>query len=244
MPARLKDPSIRRPAKGGIVLGARGLRKRYGRGDSAVEALRGVDMQIREGEIVVIMGPSGCGKTTLLHLLGGIETPDEGEVLLCGEPMPRDERQLAEVHRHIVCFVFQGFGVISSLSARENVEFPLIAAGVAAGERQQRTLAALNDVGLLPWQDHLPDELSGGQRQRVAIARALVPNPLVILADEPTGNLDTTTGHEVLDLLLTSARKRDCAIVMVTHDADAAARADRVLYLRDGLIVTGPEEAL
>ena len=224
-------------AMDGVVLGARGLRKRYGHGESAVEALRGVDVQIQAGETVAVMGPSGCGKTTLLHLLGGIERPDEGEVRLGGELLPRDERRLAEVHRHIVCFVFQGFGLIPSLSARENVEFPLIAAGVPTAERQKRALAALDDVGLLKWQDHLPEELSGGERQRVAIARALVPNPRIILADEPTGNLDIATGEEVLDLLLTSARRRNCAIVMVTHDPDAAARADRTLQLRDGLIV-------
>jgi len=223
--------------RNGPVLEANGLHKRYGRGESAVEALRGVDVRIGEGEVVGIMGPSGCGKTTLLHLLGGIERPDAGEVLVAGQPLPQNEGRLAELHRLTICFVFQGFGLIPSLPARENVEFPLTVAGVPAAERHQRALAALQDVGLAEWQNHLPEELSGGQRQRVAIARALVPRPRIILADEPTGNLDTATGNEVLSLLLNSARRMKSALVMVTHDPTAAARADRVLRLRDGLIV-------
>jgi len=228
---------MRNANRPGVVLEAAGLHKTYGRGDARVEALRGVDIAIRDEEIVAIMGPSGCGKTTLLHVLGGIEPPDSGDVTLAGAPLPRDERQLAIIHRRVMCFVFQGFGLLPSLSARENVEFPLIADGVAAGERHQRALAALADVGLTDWQRHLPEELSGGQRQRVAIARALAPRPRIILADEPTGNLDSSTGEEVLSLLLSSARRSGCAIVMVTHDPGAAARADRTLHLRDGLIV-------
>ncbi len=228
---------MRNANRPGVVWEAAGLHKTYGRGDARVEALRGVDIAIRDEEIVAIMGPSGCGKTTLLHVLGGIEPPDSGDVTLAGAPLPRDERQLAIIHRRVMCFVFQGFGLLPSLSARENVEFPLIADGVAAGERHQRALAALADVGLTDWQRHLPEELSGGQRQRVAIARALAPRPRIILADEPTGNLDSSTGEEVLSLLLSSARRSGCAIVMVTHDPGAAARADRTLHLRDGLIV-------
>ena len=224
------------------VLAATGLRKRYGHGEGAVDALRGVDIEIRAGEVVAVMGPSGCGKTTLLHLLGGIEPADAGEITIDGTVVSRDERRLADLHRRTVTFVFQGFGLIPSLSARENVEFPLVAAGVPAGERHKAALAALADVGLIEWQHHLPEEMSGGQRQRVAIARALVPNPRVILADEPTGNLDVATGEEVLDLLVTSARRRRCALVMVTHDPDAGARADRILTLRDGLLVSGGED--
>ena len=225
-----------------IVIEGRALRKRYGRGGSAVEALRGVDLAVGAGEVVAVMGPSGCGKTTLLHVLGGIEPADGGEVLIAGTPLPRDERQLAVLHRSTVCFVFQGFGLIPSLSARENVEFPLIAASVRNAERHERALEALDRVGLGDWQNHLPEELSGGQRQRVAIARALVPEPRVILADEPTGNLDVATGEEVLDLLVTSARLQRCALVMVTHDPDAASRADRILRLRDGLLAAAAEE--
>ena len=232
---------MRNVTRPGVVLEAAGLSKAYGRGDTRVEALRSVDISVKDGELVAIMGPSGCGKTTLLHVLGGIEPPDTGEVTLAGAPLPRDEGRLAVMHRRVMCFVFQGFGLLPSLSARENVEFPLIADGVPAAEREQRALAALADVGLTDWQRHLPEELSGGQRQRVAIARALVPLPRVILADEPTGNLDSNTGEEVLELLLSSARRSGCAIVMVTHDPGAAARADRTLYLRDGLIVE-PEE--
>ena len=228
---------MRNATRPGVVLEGAGLRKTYGRGETRVEALRGVDVSIREGEIVAIMGPSGCGKTTLLHVLGGIEPPDSGDITLAGAALPRDERQLAIIHRRVMCFVFQGFGLLPSLSARENVEFPLVADGVPAAERGRRALAALADVGLTEWQRHLPEELSGGQRQRVAIARALAPMPRVILADEPTGNLDSSTGEEVLDLLLSSARRSGCAIVMVTHDPGAAARADRTLYLRDGIIV-------
>jgi putative ABC transport system ATP-binding protein len=243
MPATVEEPTKHSATRNGAVLEAAGLTKRYGRGGNAVEALRGVDVRINDGEVVAIMGPSGCGKTTLLHLLGGIERPDAGEVLLAGEPLPRDERRLAELHRHAVCFVFQGFGLIPSLPARENVEFPLTVAGVPAAERHQRALAALRDVDLLDWQNHLPEELSGGQRQRVAIARALVPKPRIILADEPTGNLDTATGNDILHLLLDAARRMGSAIVMVTHDPAAAARADRVLLLRDGLIVENMERA-
>ncbi|MDE3096755.1 MAG: ABC transporter ATP-binding protein [Chloroflexota bacterium] len=227
---------------GRAVLAATGLRKRYGRGDGAVDALRGVDLEIRGGEIVAVMGPSGCGKTTLLHVLGGIEPADAGEISIDGTVVSRDERRLAGLHRRTVTFVFQGFGLIPSLSARENVEFPLVAAGVPAGERHRSSLAALADVGLVEWQHHLPEEMSGGQRQRVAIARALVPNPRLILADEPTGNLDVATGEEVLDLLITSARRRRCALVMVTHDPDAGARADRILSLRDGVLVNHTED--
>ena len=227
---------MRNATRPGVVLEAVGLRKTYGRGETRVEALRGVDISVRDGEIVAIMGPSGCGKTTLLHVLGGIELPDSGDVTLAGAPLPKDDRRLAIIHRRVMCFVFQGFGLLPSLSARENVEFPLITDGVPAAEREQRALAALADVGLTEWQRHLPEELSGGQRQRVAIARALAPKPRVILADEPTGNLDSNTGEEVLELLLSSARRGGCAIVMVTHDPDAAARADRTLHLRDGII--------
>ncbi|MHB8375497.1 MAG: ABC transporter ATP-binding protein [Dehalococcoidia bacterium] len=243
MSARLDQvTSQEAPQAAAVVLEARGLRKRYGHGESAVEALRGVDIEIREGEIVAVMGPSGCGKTTLLHVLGGIEPPGDGEISVDGVALSRDERRLAELHRRTVTFVFQGFGLIPSLSARENVEFPLVAAGVPAAERHKAALAALADVGLVDWQHHLPEEMSGGQRQRVAIARALVPNPRVILADEPTGNLDVATGEEVLDLLITSARRRKCALVMVTHDPDAGARADRILSLRDGVLVSSTED--
>ena len=227
---------MRNATRPGVVLEAVDVRKTYGRGETRVEALRGVDISIREGEIVAIMGPSGCGKTTLLHVLGGIEPPDSGDVTLAGAALPNDDGRLAIIHRRVMCFVFQGFGLLPSLSARENVEFPLIADGVPAADRERRALAALADVGLTEWQRHLPEELSGGQRQRVAIARALVPSPRIILADEPTGNLDSNTGEEVLDLLLSSARRSGCAIVMVTHDPDAAARADRTLHLRDGMI--------
>ena len=227
---------MRNATRPGVVLEAVDVRKTYGRGETRVEALRGVDISIREGEIVAIMGPSGCGKTTLLHVLGGIEPPDSGDVTLAGAALPNDDGRLAIIHRRVMCFVFQGFGLLPSLSARENVEFPLIADGVPAADRERRALAALADVGLTEWQRHLPEELSGGQRQRVAIARALAPLPRIILADEPTGNLDSNTGEEVLDLLLSSARRGGCAIVMVTHDPDAAARADRTLHLRDGMI--------
>jgi len=237
MSATLEELTMRNAPRSGAILEAHGLTKTYGRGEARVEALRGVDISVREGEIVAVMGPSGCGKTTLLHVLGGIEPPDSGEISLAGAPLARDERQLAIIHRRVMCFVFQGFGLLPSLSARENVEFPLMADGVPAGSRERRALAALADVGLTEWQRHLPEEMSGGQRQRVAIARALAPSPRLILADEPTGNLDSSTGEEVLDLLLSAARRNGCAIVMVTHDPDAAARADRTLRLRDGAIV-------
>jgi putative ABC transport system ATP-binding protein len=242
MSATLEQLTMRNATRVGLALEARGVTKHYGRGDSAVRALRGVDVQIKEAETIAIMGPSGCGKTTLLHLLGGIERPDGGEVLFGGAPIPKDEQNLAELHRHTVCFVFQGFGLIPSLSAEENVEFPLMTSGVATAERKERAAAALRDVGLTDWRNHLPEELSGGQRQRVAIARALAPRPKLILADEPTGNLDTSTGVEILDLLLGATKRLGSAIVMVTHDPMAAKRADRVLRLRDGLIVEHTEQ--
>lgn len=242
MPATLEQLTMRNATRVGVALQANSLTKHYGRGASVVQALRGVSLRVREAETVAIMGPSGCGKTTLLHLLGGIERPDAGEVLVCGKTIPTSEDSLAEMHRRQVTFVFQGFGLIPSLSAEENVAFPLIVGGMKHSDRVQLVEAALRDVDLWDWRRHLPEELSGGQRQRVALARALAPGPSIILADEPTGNLDTTTSDEILELLLRASQHLGCAIVMVTHDPAAARRADRVLYLRDGIIVGETEQ--
>ena len=231
------------PGFSSSILRAVNLQKSYGRNSARVDALRGVDFDVAPGESVAVMGPSGCGKTTLLHLLGAIERPDGGELLFEGRPMPNGDGALAEIHRHDMGFVFQGFGLLPSLSAIENVEFPLILAGVDARERDERADAALVGVGLGDWRHHLPEELSGGQRQRVAIARALVAGPKVILADEPTGNLDSATASEILDLLLSSARRSVCAVVMVTHDAASARRADRIVRMRDGQIAPSREDA-
>ena len=220
------------PARSVVMLDD--VTKTYAQGSLAVQALRGVSMQIGAGEYVAIMGPSGSGKSTLMNILGCLDVLSTGRYLLDGEDVADlDEDALAEIRNKRIGFVFQQFNLLPSLPAWRNVELPLFYAGVPAAERKRRALDALARVGLADRVDHRPGELSGGQQQRVAVARALVSDPAIILADEPTGNLDSTSTEDVLALIddLHSAGR---TIILITHEADVAARAERVLHVRDG----------
>jgi putative ABC transport system ATP-binding protein len=217
------------------VVTGRGLAKRYGSGAAAVDALRGVDLDVAAGTFTAIMGPSGSGKSTLMHLLAGLDRPTSGSVAIDGTELTSlDDAGLTRLRRERIGFVFQAFNLVPVLSAEENVALPLTLAGKDSNQRVEEMLEAVN---LLDRRGHRPSEMSGGQQQRVAIARALVGQPAVVFADEPTGNLDSTTSHEVLDLLRRAVDEQGQAIVMVTHDPGAAAVADRVVFLADGVIV-------
>lgn len=222
-----------------IVLQTAALRREYRMGRDVVTALGGVDIAIQRGEFVAVMGPSGCGKSTLLNLLGGLDQPTAGQVWLDGHDL-RDytEEQLAALRREKMGFIFQRHDLLPVLTARENVEFPMLLGGVSADERRRRAEDLLFLVGLADTVGHLPDELSGGQQQRVGIARALANEPLILLADEPTGNLDSATAMDVMDILIALVRARNLTLIMVTHDLESAASADRILQLRDGHLVT------
>ena len=212
------------------------VRKIYRSGAGAVRALDGVDLQIREGEYVAIMGPSGSGKSTMMNLLGCLDTPTEGCYLLDGSDVRAlDDDRLSEIRNRKIGFVFQSFNLLPRLDALENVALPLLYAGVGKAARLQRAADALRQVGLADRATHRPDEMSGGQRQRVAVARALVTHPSIILADEPTGNLDTATSEEVMKLFDAIHRKGN-TIILVTHEEDVARHACRIIRLRDGKI--------
>jgi putative ABC transport system ATP-binding protein len=214
-----------------------GITKTYGAGQAAVHALRGVDLSIEAGDFVAIMGPSGSGKSTAMNILGCLDTPSSGSYLFCGVRVERLERdQRALLRRHYLGFVFQGFNLLARTSAQENVELPLLYRGEPASARHKAARAALASVGLTGWEAHTPAELSGGQQQRVAIARALVTQPTVLLADEPTGNLDTERSREIMELLRALQASRDLTILMVTHEADMAAYARRVVRFVDGRV--------
>jgi putative ABC transport system ATP-binding protein len=214
-----------------------GVTKVYGQGQAAMEALRGIDFSITEGEFVAIMGPSGSGKSTCMNILGCLDTPTDGAYLFKGINVGRLARnQRALLRRHYLGFVFQGYNLLSRTSALENVELPLIYRGTAAGERRSRAAKALEIVGLTGWETHTPGELSGGQQQRVAIARAIVTNPAILLADEPTGNLDTARSKEIMEVLQSLNRNQGITIVMVTHESDMAAYAARTIRFLDGLV--------
>ncbi|MFN3956597.1 MAG: ABC transporter ATP-binding protein [Tepidimonas ignava] len=214
-----------------------GVQRTYGSGAAAFQALRGVDLEVRAGEFVAIMGPSGSGKSTAMNILGLLDTPSVGEYRFQGvavQRLARDERAL--LRRRYFGFVFQGFHLLPRTTALENVELPLIYRGERARTRHAAARAALAEVGLAGWEHHTPAELSGGQQQRVAIARAIVTQPQVLLADEPTGNLDSQRSHEIMQLITRLNRERGITVLMVTHEADIAAYAQRVVHFRDGRI--------
>lgn len=216
--------------------------KVYGKGQAAMVAMRGVELQVARGEFVAVMGPSGSGKSTCMNILGCLDTPTSGQYLFRGVDvgkLSRDQRAL--LRRHHLGFVFQGFNLLSRTTALENVELPLIYRGMPKRQRRQQALEALDSVGLKAWQAHAPSELSGGQQQRVAIARAIVTQPSVLLADEPTGNLDTAYSQEIMDLLTTFNHERGITVVMVTHEPEMAAYANRVVRFVDGRVVADKE---
>jgi putative ABC transport system ATP-binding protein len=219
------------------VIRTLGLTRDYPMGGETVRALRGVDLEIAPNEFVAVMGPSGSGKSTLMNLIGCLDTPTAGQYWLAGLEVSRmTDDELARVRNQQIGFVFQTFNLLPRASSLHNVELPLIYAGLRSRERREKAERALASVGLADRMDHRPSELSGGQRQRVAIARALVTEPSIILADEPTGNLDSTTSEEIMKVLEELHRNRGQTIVMVTHEADIARHAERVVTLHDGRI--------
>ncbi|HRH80426.1 MAG TPA: ABC transporter ATP-binding protein [Thiobacillaceae bacterium] len=228
----------------GALIRLNGITKTYGRGTAAFAALRGVDMRIDEGEFVAIMGPSGSGKSTVMNLLGCLDTPSGGSYQFRGVHVERlDRNQRALLRRHFLGFVFQGFNLLARTSALENVELPLLYRGEPASRRHAAAAQALASVGLTGWEHHSPAELSGGQQQRVAIARAIVTAPSVLLADEPTGNLDSKTSHEIMELIAALNRERGIAVLMVTHEPEMAGYAGRVIRFVDGRVASDQRNA-
>ena len=220
-----------------IVVECVNLRKSYILGEVKVEALRGINMQIKRGELIAIMGPSGCGKTTLLNIIGSLDYPTSGKIILEGKDISdATEKELTRIRRKSVGFVFQFYNLLPVLSALENVELPMLIAGVSKEARNKRALELLEKVDLIGRKDHKPDELSGGERQRVAIARSLANNPAILLADEPTGDLDTETGGAVLKLLKEVNKTENQTLVLVTHDSSIAKQSERIFHIKDGAI--------
>jgi putative ABC transport system ATP-binding protein len=218
------------------VVAAQDITRRYGEGDTAVDALRGVSLEVQQGKLTAVMGPSGSGKSTLMHIMAALDRPTTGSVWIAGTKLgDLNDTEITKIRRQHIGFVFQFFNLLPMLTAEENVVLPL----TIAGEKPERAWREelLKNVGLDDRREHRPAELSGGQQQRVAIARALISRPTVVFADEPTGNLDSKTGGEILELLRTSVEELNQTTVMVTHDPRAAAIADRILFLADGLIV-------
>jgi putative ABC transport system ATP-binding protein len=221
----------------GPIIEFSGVSKVYGTGLAAMQALRGIDLSIDAGDFVAVMGPSGSGKSTCLNIAGCLDAPTSGTYSFEGLDvgmLSQDQRAL--LRRHYLGFIFQGFNLLNRTSALENVELPLVYRGLPAAARHDKAKQALAAVGLIGWETHTPGELSGGQQQRVAIARAIVTDPIVLLADEPTGNLDSARSREIMDILTEFNRKRGITIVMITHEPDIASYAKRTIHFRDGLI--------
>jgi putative ABC transport system ATP-binding protein len=221
------------------VIELRGVAKRYGEGATAVAALRGVDLEVAEGEFLAVLGRSGSGKSTLMHLLAGLDRPDGGALRVLGRDLAAiSPRDLAAYRRHDIGIVFQSFHLLPGRAAQDQVELPLALDGVPRRERTRLAAAALEEVGLGPRRDHTPAQLSGGEQQRVAVARALVRRPPLLLCDEPTGNLDSQNADQVVELLVRLQKERRCTVVMITHEPDLAARtASRSVRIEDGRIV-------
>ena len=221
-----------------MSLVVKNVTKVYEIGKVKVEAVRNVNLKVKKGEIIALVGPSGSGKTTLLNLIGTLDKPTEGTIFIDGIDVTKmPESELTKLRRRKIGFVFQFFNLIPVLTAFENVELPMLIAGVDKREREQRARQLLKLVGLEDRMSHKPDELSGGEQQRVAIARALANNPSLLLADEPTGDLDSKTGQKVIELMFETARKRNATTIMVTHNVEIAKLADKILKMRDGQIV-------
>ncbi|MFA5700355.1 MAG: ABC transporter ATP-binding protein [Desulfuromonas sp.] len=215
------------------------ITKTYGEGQAAFQALKGIDLEIMQGEFVAVMGPSGSGKSTAMNILGCLDIPTSGHYTFQGvhvERLSRDQRAL--LRRNFIGFVFQGFNLLARTTALENIELPLIYRGTPSATRHAAARAALKQVGLEGWEGHTPGELSGGQQQRVAIARAIVTNPIVLLADEPTGNLDSQTSQEVMELISSLNRENGITVLMVTHEPEMAAHARRIVHFVDGRVAS------
>jgi len=235
-----QDTAPDNPAADSWVIQAENLTKVYKMGQVEVHALNGLSLKITRGEIVAIMGPSGSGKSTLMNIIGCLDRPTSGEYILDGERVSKlTNDQLATIRNRKVGFVFQSFNLLNRATALANVELPVRYAGIVRG-RREKAQAALGSVGLSDRMYHRPNELSGGQQQRVAIARALVNEPAIILADEPTGNLDTKSGQEIMELLLSLNREHGTTLIIVTHAQDIAAHAQRVVHIRDGVVEANP----
>ncbi|HZT92300.1 MAG TPA: ABC transporter ATP-binding protein [Gaiellaceae bacterium] len=231
-----EQAAARAGATGAAIVEASAVTRRYGEGDTAVDALRGVSLRVSDGELVAVMGPSGSGKSTLMHILAGLDRPTSGSVSVAGREITRmSDNELTKLRRRHIGFVFQFFNLLPMLTAEENVTLPLRIAGCAVDAAWLGTV--LERVGLADRRRHRPSEMSGGQQQRVAIARALLPRPSVLFADEPTGNLDSATSADILAVMRAAVDGYGQTTIMVTHDANAAAIADRVLFLADGRVV-------
>ena len=241
----MKGESLAESAKRPLIE-LRAVTKIYGSGQAAVQALRGIDLAVENGDFVAVMGPSGSGKSTCMNILGCLDVPTSGSYRFQGiEVVKLSRNQRARLRRHYLGFVFQGYNLLNRTSALENVELPLIYRGLSRADRHARARRALAAVGLVGWEGHTPGELSGGQQQRVAIARALVTSPSVLFADEPTGNLDSVRGREIMELLSHLNREQGITVLMVTHEADIASYAKRIVHFVDGQIESerAPAEA-
>lgn len=219
------------------IIQASGVQKIYHTGLVSVPALRGIDLSVRRGEMLAVMGPSGCGKTTLLNCLSGLDTPDEGQIAIEGVSLSgMSDSERTDYRARRMGFVFQFYNLLPVLSAVENVELPLLVSGVRLREARKRALEALAQVGLAERANHRPAELSGGERQRTTIARSLVNRPALVWADEPTGDLDSETAHEIMDVLVNLNREQGLTFILVTHDRGVGARCQRIVWMRDGLV--------